>query len=174
MAQPGVRGDMSDSKNRLPTEARSAEVDQFLDRLKKAPAVHPGGGRGRLVFALDATASRAPTWDRACHIQGQMFEATAALGGLAVQLVYYRGFGECKASRWLTTSADLHAAMRRVACVGGQTQIERVLGHALNQAHEGRVNAVVFVGDAMEEKADTLCHRAGELGVLGVPVFVFH
>ena len=28
---------MGDSKNRLPTEARSAEVEQFLEKLKKAP-----------------------------------------------------------------------------------------------------------------------------------------
>jgi hypothetical protein len=42
MAQPGVRGEMSDSKNRLPAEARSAEVEQFLENLKKAPPAHPG------------------------------------------------------------------------------------------------------------------------------------
>jgi len=71
---------MSDSKNRLPTEARSAEVEQFLENLRNAPPAHPGG-RGRLIFALDATASREPTWDRACRIQGEMFEATAGLGG---------------------------------------------------------------------------------------------
>src|SRR5262249_8888619 len=120
-------GKMSNGKNRLPAEARSAEVDQFLENLKKAPVVQPGGGRGRLIFAVDATASREPTWDRACRIQGEMFEATAALGGLEIQLVYYRGFSECKTSKWLTTAADLHRVMRSVFCVGGETQIERVL-----------------------------------------------
>src|ERR1700720_4022021 len=134
---------MSDSKNRLPTEARSAEVEQFLEKLKKAPPAHPGGGRGRLIFALDATASREPTWDRACHIQGQMFEATAALGGLEIQLVFYRGFGGWKGSRWLSSAAELHRAMRSVFCIGGQTQIERVLDHAIKAARKGRVNALV-------------------------------
>ena len=124
---------MSDSNNRLPTEARSAEVEQFLDKLKKAPPAHPGGGRGRLIFALDATASREPTWDRACRIQGEMFEATAALGGLEIQLVFYRGFSECKASKWMTTATDLHRVMRAVFCVGGETQIERVLSHAIRE-----------------------------------------
>ena len=71
---------MSDGKNRLPTEARSAEVEQFLDKLKRAPPAHPGGGRGRLIFALDATASREPTWDRACRIQGEMFEPAVPAG----------------------------------------------------------------------------------------------
>jgi hypothetical protein len=165
---------MSDSKNRLPTEARSAEVEQFLEKLKKAPPAHPGGGRGRLIFALDATASREPTWDRACRIQGEMFEATAALGGLEIQLVFYRGFSECKSSKWMTTAADLHRVMRSVFCVGGETQIERVLSHALRETRARKVNALVFVGDAMEEKVDRLCRLAGELGLLGVPIFVFH
>ena len=75
---------MSEDKTRLPTERHSAEVADFLDKLKQAPAAHTGGGRGRLIFALDATASREPTWDRACRIQGEMFEATAGLGGLEI------------------------------------------------------------------------------------------
>jgi len=165
---------MSDSNNRLPTEARSAEVEQFLDKLKKAPQAHPGGGRGRLIFALDATASREPTWDRACRIQGEMFEATGALGGLEIQLVFYRGFSECKSSKWMTTAAELHRVMRSVFCVGGETQIERVLNHAIRETRARKVNALVFVGDAMEEKVDRLCRLAGELGLLGVPIFLFH
>src|SRR5437016_13972772 len=98
---------MSEDKNRLPTERHSAEVAEFLDKLKRAPVAHTGGGRGRLIFALDATASREPTWDRACRIQGEMFEATAALGGVELELVYYRGFSERKASRCMTTTAEL-------------------------------------------------------------------
>ena len=164
---------MSDDGKALPTERRSAEIADFLDKLKAAPT-RVGGGRGRLIFALDATASREPSWDRACHIQGEMFEATAALGGLEIQLVFYRGFAECKASRWMTSAAELHRVMSRVHCVGGETQIERVLAHAIRETAQRRVNALVFVGDAMEEKVDRLCRLAGELGLLGVPVFLFH
>jgi hypothetical protein len=165
---------MSDDKKQLPTESHSAEVDAFLRDLQRAPAVRPGGGRGRLIFALDATASRQPSWDRACRIQGEMFEATAALGGLDVKLVYYRGFGECKASRWMANAADLHRVMRAVSCIGGETQIERVLAHAIAENQKQRVGALVFVGDAMEEKVDRLCQLAGELGLKGVPIFLFH
>ena len=103
-----------------------------------------------------------------------MFEATAALGGLEIQLVFYRGFSECKASRWMTTAGELHRVMRSVFCVGGETQIERVLTHAIRETGKRRVNALVFVGDAMEEKVDRLCRLAGELGLLGVPIFIFH
>jgi hypothetical protein len=165
---------MNNEKSRLPAQSSSAEVDAFLRDLQRAPAPRAGGGRGRLIFALDATASREPTWDRACHIQGEMFEATAALGGLDVKLVYYRGFNECKAGRWMTNAGDLHRAMRSVSCLGGQTQIERVLQHALDETKRQRVNALVFVGDAMEEDVDVLCRLAGELGLNGVPVFLFH
>ena len=164
---------MSDN-DRLPAKSKSTNVDAFLRDLSRAPAVRPGGGRGRLIFALDATASREPTWDRACRIQGEMFEATAALGGLDVKLMFYRGFDECKASRWLQTAADLHRAMSAVSCVGGETQIERVLEHAIAESKKQRVHAMVFVGDAMEENVDRLCKLAGELGLLGTPVFVFH
>jgi hypothetical protein len=170
MAEAG----MSDDKKQLPTESHSAEVDAFLRDLQRAPAVRPGGGRGRLIFALDATASRQPSWDRACRIQGEMFEATAALGGLDVKLVYYRGFNECKASRWMANAADLHRVMRAVSCIGGETQIERVLAHAIAENQKQRVGALVFVGDAMEEKVDRLCQLAGELGLKGVPIFLFH
>ena len=165
---------MSDDRKQVPAASHSAEIDAFLRDLQRAPAVRPGGGRGRLMFALDATASREPTWDRACRIQGEMFEATAALGGLDVKLVYYRGFNECKASRWMANAADLHRAMRAVSCIGGETQIERVLAQAIAENQKQKLGALVFVGDAMEENVDPLCQLAGELGLKGVPIFLFH
>ena len=160
--------------NKLPQRGGSAELDAFLERVAMTPAPRSGGGRGRLIFAMDATASRAPTWDTACHIQGRMFEETDALGGLEVQLVFYRGFRECKSSPWLSDSNALLKRMARVYCIGGHTQIGRVLRHALKETKKGPVNALVFVGDCMEEDVDNLCHYAGELGLLGVPVFLFH
>jgi hypothetical protein len=167
---------MTDEKGRLPSEpASSAEVDAFLRKVRSTPAPAPTGGRrGRLIFAMDATASREPTWDRACHLQAEMFEATAELGGLDVQLVFYRGFRECKASPWVSDSRALLQRMTSVRCLGGQTQVGRILRHALKETSKERVNAVVFVGDCFEEDVDQVCHAAGELGMRGVPVFVFH
>ncbi|MGE0723446.1 MAG: VWA domain-containing protein [Alphaproteobacteria bacterium] len=156
---------------RLPTRSTRAEVDGFLARLRAAP---PPQGGGRMIFAMDATASREPSWDRACRIQGEMFLATEALGGLSVQLAWYRGFEELAAYPWTRTSKDLLTHMTRVACRGGQTQIIRVLRHAAAETRKEKVSALVFVGDAMEEDIDRLCHVAGELGLLGVPAFIFH
>ena len=161
---------------KLPTKGRndSADVDAFLRRVAVAPAPVKQGETGRLMFAMDATASREPTWDRACQIQGEMFDATASLGGLSVQLVYYRGFGECKASKWVRDSRALVRVMTAVRCLGGHTQIRKVLRHALDETQVQKVHALVFVGDAMEENVDELCAIAGELGLRGVPAFMFH
>jgi hypothetical protein len=167
---------MANERDKLPMRGGSAsgEVDAFLRKLAAIPAVKPAGARGRLLFAMDATASREPTWDRACHLQAQMFEATADLGGLEVQLVYYRGFGECKASSWVSDPRELARRMTAVTCLGGQTQIVKVLRHAIAETERRRIGALVFVGDCMEEPIDRLCHEAGRLGVLGVPAFMFH
>lgn len=145
-------------------------VQAFLTRLATLPQA---GRRGRLIFAIDATASRQPAWDRACALQGEMFAATSAIGGLAIQLAYYRGFREFAATPFLTDGAELTRRMTGVQCLGGQTQLGRVLEHALAETRRERVAALVFVGDAMEEAVDTLCHTAGQLGLQGTPCFLF-
>lgn len=166
---------MGDSGKNLPAEGASrAEVEAFLRQVAAVPAPRPAGGRGRLIFAMDATASRQPTWNRACELQREMFEVTAALGGLDIQLVYFRGYGECKAGRWLADAGDLARAMAGVECLAGHTQWCRVLGHAANETRRVKVAALVCVGDAFEEAIDRLGDLAGELGLLGVPAFCFH
>ena len=150
-------------------------VNQFL---KQAEKIKPAaGGQGRLIFALDATMSRQPTWDIACEIQAEMFNAAGKAGNLAIQLVYFRGFGECRASKWMVRSGALRDLMVRIQCRGGRTQICKVLTHARKAASKlpagEKIGGLVFVGDAMEEAIDDLSHRAGELGLLGVPVFMF-
>ncbi len=158
---------------KLPTKSTNAEVDAFLRKVAATPSLKAHGSRGRLLFALDATASREPTWDQACHIQGQMFRETAALGGLDVQLCFYRGFGEFDASPWYSNAEDLLRRMTGVVCAAGQTQIARVLRHALQETKAMKVHALVIVGDRMEENVDELGQLAGELGLLGVPAFMF-
>jgi hypothetical protein len=162
------------SKKDLPTQRPSADpVETFLKEVAQTPPPQPGSGRGRLIFAMDATASREPTWDRACQVQGQMFLETAALGGLDVQLVYYRGFDECRASRWVDNPGDLVRLMTGVFCLAGQTKLGRVLKHAVRETEKKRVAALVFVGDCFEETLDEVGQTAGQLGMLGVRAFLF-
>ena len=155
-------------------KAGQSEIDAFLKKVAETPAICSPGKRGRLIFAMDATASRRPTWDTACQIQGEMFTATKSLGGLDVQLAYYRGFGEFHVGAWSADTKALLKQMTGVSCHAGETQIGKVLGHAVRETRRQKVNAVVFVGDSCEEDVDRLGKLAGELGLLGVPVFVFH
>ncbi|MEI6559429.1 MAG: VWA domain-containing protein [Rhodospirillaceae bacterium] len=138
-----------------------------------APAQSPSP-QGRLIFAIDATASRERTWDQACHIQAEMFDAVAKLGRLDVQLVHFRGLCDFGASPWYQNAEALSKRMTAVHCLSGQTQLRRVLAHALRETRQRRVNAVIYVGDAVEEDLAPLLTLAGELGMLGTPVFVFH
>ena len=48
-----------------------------------------------------------------------------------------------------------------------------MLAHTLKETERERVNALVYIGDAMEEDVDALADKAGHLGLKGVPVFVF-
>jgi hypothetical protein len=132
-----------------------------------------GAGHGRLIFAMDATMSRQPSWDLALELQADMFKAVKAVGGLDVQLVYFRGYNECQASKWVGDPEALARLMRKVSCQGGFTQIGKVLGHARHENAAAKVNALVYVGDCMEEDVDLLSKLAGELGLIGVPVFLF-
>lgn len=156
-----------------PPVSSRAEIEAFVARARQLGATRAGGARGRLIFALDATMSRQPTWDAACHLQAEMFRQTASIGGLDVQLIYFRGFGECRASKWVSAPEQLADLMTRIDCRGGQTQIRKVLQHARKAAAKGRVHALVYVGDCMEEDIDMLAAQAGELGLLHVPAFMF-
>ena len=161
-------------KTETPAPASSRpEIDAFLDKVKSLGPAATAGKRGRLIFALDATMSRQPTWDTACALQADMFREAASIGGLDIQLVYFRGLNECRASGWVAGAERLAGLMSRIDCRGGHTQIGKVLSHARQEQARQRVQALVFVGDAMEEGIDDLSHAAGELGLLGVPVFMF-
>ena len=154
-------------------QSSDQDVAEFLSAVARAPPRKSGAAKGRLLFAMDATASREPTWDRACDIQSQMFEETIGLGGLEVQLCHYGGFHQFGATGWLDRAADLHTHMSAVRCAAGKTQVERVLRHASTQARHQHVHALVFVGDCLEEELDRIADAAGELGLTGVPAFVF-
>jgi hypothetical protein len=151
------------------TNTTSTAVDAFLKEIQSAPT----RSGGRLIFAVDATASREATWDTACRLQVEMFRAAAALGGLEIQLVYYRGIDECRASKWVGEAGLLARMMEKVMCRAGETQIGRVLEHARRESERGNVSALVFVGDACEEDRDTLVTAAAALGRAGVPAFMF-
>jgi hypothetical protein len=139
--------------------------DQSRDRSPALP-------RGRLIFGLDATASREPTWALARELQAKMFREAAPIGKLHVQLVFYGG-DRCRKSEWVSSGDELARLMGKIACDAGATQIGRVLDHVLREHATAPVQAVTFIGDAMEEELDVLAAKASKLGAQGVPIFVF-
>jgi hypothetical protein len=125
--------------------------------------------RGRLIFALDATMSRESTWDVAAQLQSAMFEEAAKIGGLDIQLVFYRGRAECAHTDWTADAQVLMTKTRRVQCEAGTTQIARVLRHIRAEHTHKKVDAAVFIGDAIEESPPDLYDAAVGLP----PCFVF-
>ena len=159
-----------------PKRDPGSDIDAFVQRTRAMQAANRvQAHRGRLIFALDATASRQPTWDMATQKTVEMFEEVSNL--LDVQLVYYRGIGECVKSGWISNSGRLVNLMAGVTCRAGATQIGKILTHARD---EGKANLickppVVFIGDAIEgDNIDALAVTAAELGQLGVKAFMFH
>ena len=168
---PSDKPETPAERDKTAVQSTSGQVAEFLSQAKQVTPTP--GRRGRLIFALDATMSRQLTWDSALQIQAEMFEEAGKVGGLDVQLLYYRGFGECRASKWVGETHGLAGLMTGITVRGGLTQIGKVLAHARKETYRQRVQAMVFVGDAIEEDVDAVCAKAGELGLLGVPVFVF-
>lgn len=162
------------------TPAPRDDVARFLADVRASkPPAQKSAEPNRILFALDATASREPTWDLAMNLHAELFEAAAKTpagrdsADVAVQLVYYRGFNEFHVSPWSASSEDLLRRMTGVVCRGGLTQIQRVLNHALNESRKVRVKAAVLVGDACEEPHAAVTAAAGKLALFKVPFFVF-
>lgn len=153
--------------------AERPAVSQFLEQVRNMPAVNTQGRAGRLIFALDATASREASWDQAMQLQADMFASAQSLSGLNMQLSYFRGVSEFYASDWYSDSAQLLQKMTGIRCQAGMTKIERLLRHVLSETRQEKVHAVVYIGDCVEESMDVLCQKAGELGLRKVPLFLF-
>ena len=146
------------------------DVQNFLQKVAKMP-VSLGGTR--LVFALDATASRQATWDTASQLQTEMFISAQSLGGLQVQLCYFRGFGEFYSSSWQSSPDALLNKMTGITCQAGATQLQRLLRHVITENDRNKIKCVVYIGDAMEENIDILAQLAGKLGLLNIRLFMF-
>jgi hypothetical protein len=104
------------------------------------------------------------------QLQAEMFEEVSKLD---VQLLFYRGIGECQASGWISSGERLANLMTKITWCAGKTQIRKILAHARRESEKAKGVTMVFIGDAMEENLDELAATAAELGHLDVKVFMF-
>jgi len=149
----------------IPGGVSIAAVRQQMERQKFEARHAP-----RMIFAMDATGSREPTWEMAGKLHREM---GAALGSLTLQLVFFGGT-ECKASGWVVGGQRLAELMTKVRCATGYTQIGRVLRHVLTESREHTIRALVYVGDCCEESGEELFGLAEQLKRRKIPIFVFH
>jgi hypothetical protein len=127
---------------------------------------------GHLIFALDLTGSREAGLREARLATAGMFDAVKAIGAIAVKLIYYRGWRECRAGDWHSDPAILTRNMQGLSCHCGYTQIRRVLRFALKEWE--RLDGMVFIGDHCEEDEEDLTKLAATLGDRSIPLFIFH
>lgn len=160
---------LRDSSDKHPVSSKN-DVQQFLSKVASLPKT---SGDARLIFSLDATASRQGTWDVASQLQNEMFLSAQSLGGLNVQLCYFRGFGEFFSSDWQSNPDDILGIMSSIQCQAGATQLHRLLQHACDENQQKKIKCLIYIGDAMEENIDLLAQLAGKLGLLNVPLFMF-
>ena len=143
--------------------------------LSKARAIKRiANAQTRIIFSLDATASRAPTWQQAQSLHEALFDAASETSELLLQLCYFRGMATFHASPWVATATGLRQELAEVYCEGGTTQLQRLLEHCLTQ-HPGSTSlkAIIFVGDAVEESANVLNDIAVRCRLAKRPLYIF-
>ena len=127
----------------------------------------------RYIVAFDATGSRSDTWAQAQQIQGELFALMKSVEiELQIRLSHFGG-NAFSALNWSKNAEDLRREMKAVDCESGRTQIGQVLNDAIKQAAQGKIAALFYTGDAMEENHADLCDQAKKLAQCGIPVFMF-
>jgi len=142
--------------------SHAKQVEAFLEKARTP--------RGRIAFVIDATGSREPTWDNATQLQAEMFAESAKLGGLEMQVICFRGLNRVEASNWTGDARELQAWMGRIRCEPGYTKYARALAHVRQEHQRAPINAVIIIGDMLEELPQALYDAVAGLGV---PCFCF-
>jgi hypothetical protein len=142
--------------------SHAKQVAAFLEKVRTV--------RGRIAWVVDVTMSREETWDAASQLQAEMFSEAAKLGGLEMQVIYFRGVDEVGASVWTSDARELQQMMTSIRCQSGHTKYARAFARVRKEHEREAINAVIVVGDALEETPAALFDAVTGLGV---PFFCF-
>lgn len=146
----------------------------LLDRLRawlipRPAATPPAPTRPRLIFGVDATASREPAWATARQVTDSLF--TALPGELDIALAVHGGSFLHTFTDFTANPATLRDRAAAITCRSGRTQLLPILSRALSNPG---VRVVLYIGDVFEESPARARRLADALGAQGTKLIVLH
>ena len=133
------------------------------------PADTGPSSRPRLVFAVDATASREPAWAAARQVTDALVKALP--GELDVALAVHGGSRVHTFTAFTNDPATLRDRTAGVTCEAGLTRLLPILSASLKQPS---VRVIVYIGDVFEENVTQGRGLADSLGQRGAKLIVLH
>ena len=125
--------------------------------------------RPRLVFAVDATASREPAWAAARQVTDALVKALP--GELDVALAVHGGSRVHTFTAFTSDASTLRDRAAGVACHAGMTRLLPILATSLKQQS---VRVVIYIGDVFEESLPQGRQLADAMGGRGTKLIVLH
>jgi hypothetical protein len=140
-----------------------------VERRSLAGAAVAPPRKPRLVFAIDATASRDRAWEAAKQVTDCIFRA--APGGIEVALAVHSGGKLARFSPFHPHVDNIRDEAAGVACVAGPTRMLDIMEETLRRTG---VKALVYIGDCFEEDMERGLAVAERLGLRGIKLVVLH
>jgi hypothetical protein len=125
--------------------------------------------RPRLVFGVDATASREPAWAVARQVTDALVKAMP--GDLDVALAVHGGSRVHTFTAFTDNANTLRDRAAGVRCLAGLTRLLPILAASLK--HPG-IRVVVYIGDVFEEGVPAGRALADAMGARGTRLIVLH
>jgi hypothetical protein len=125
--------------------------------------------RARLVFAVDATASRSAAWDTARRVTDTLFQALP--GQLDVALAVHGGDRVHTFTEFVSDPNVLRDTAAGISCVGGHTKLIDIMQRT-SDARD--VKVLLYIGDSFEESIEQAREAADALKARGVRLIVLH
>jgi hypothetical protein len=155
----------------MATTALTAAPAALLAALGHAEPLAESGNpaRPRLVFAVDATASREPAWAAARKVTDALVKALP--GELDVALAVHGGSRVHTFTAFTSDATTLRDRAAGVTCEAGLTRLLPILSVSLKQPG---VRVVIYIGDVFEESVSQGRRLADAMGAQGAKLIVLH
>jgi hypothetical protein len=140
-----------------------------LSHAEPPPAATSANTRPRLIFAVDATASREPAWTAARQVTDVLVKALP--GALDVALAVHGGSRVHTFTAFTSDARTLRDRAAGVSCVAGMTRLLPILSTSLKHP---AVRVVIYIGDLFEENLIRGRQVADAMGAQGTRLIVLH